>query len=245
MPTTQENGFYTTILKILNASRISFLLGGTFAVNALTGISRETKDMDIFSKPSDFPHILNLFKENGFKTEIEDERWIAKISKNRHYFDVIWNSSNSVTPVTDEWFKKSQTAKVLGVNVHVLPPTELIWAKAFVQDRYKNDTSDIAHLLLRQNKNIDWKRLLSYFDQYWEVLLGHILKFRFIYPSERELVPRPVLDELLSRLKAQIELPTPQMKVCRGRLFSRGDYEVDIKEWGFADMIGGENEPKR
>ena len=28
------------------------------------------------------------------------------------------------------------------------------------------------------------------------------------------------------------------MKVCRGRLFSRSDYAVDIIEWGFADILG-------
>ena len=31
------------------------------------------------------------------------------------------------------------------------------------------------------------------------------------------------------------------MKVCRGRMFSRIDFEIDVKEWGFAD-VGGEGE---
>ena len=48
-------------------------------------------------------------------------------------------------------------------------------------------------------------------------------------------------EELLDRLKAQRELPLPQMKVCRGRMFSRIDFEIDVKEWGFAD-VGGEGE---
>jgi hypothetical protein len=66
----------------------------------------------------------------------------------------------------------------------------------------------------------------------------HLLNFRFIYPSERELVPRWLIDELLERLKNQMELPTSQIKICRGRLFSPTDYLIDIKEWGFADMLG-------
>jgi hypothetical protein len=28
------------------------------------------------------------------------------------------------------------------------------------------------------------------------------------------------------------------MKICRGRMFSRVDFEIDVKEWGFADMSG-------
>jgi hypothetical protein len=28
------------------------------------------------------------------------------------------------------------------------------------------------------------------------------------------------------------------MKVCRGRHFSRADYQVDIDVWGFADIVG-------
>ena len=50
--------------------------------------------------------------------------------------------------------------------------------------------------------------------------------------------------ELLSRLKHQFELPTPKMKVCRGRMFSVADYTLDVTELGFADVVGGENERK-
>jgi hypothetical protein len=91
---------------------------------------------------------------------------------------------------------------------------------------------------------IDWKRLLGYMDQYWEVLLGHILSFRFIYPSEREIIPRWLLDELLGRLNNQLSLPTPKEKVCRGRLLSPKDYVMDIKELGFNDLIGWNYDPE-
>ena len=54
-------------------------------------------------------------------------------------------------------------------------------------------------------------------------------------------MPDWLLDELLDRLRAQRELPLPQMKICRGRMFSRVDFEIDVKEWGFAD-VGGEGD---
>jgi hypothetical protein len=31
------------------------------------------------------------------------------------------------------------------------------------------------------------------------------------------------------------------MKVCRGRMFSRIDYQTAVQEWGYAD-VGGEGE---
>ena len=65
------------------------------------------------------------------------------------------------------------------------------------------------------------------------------------YKDEREKIPRWLLDELLSRLHHQINLPTPRIKTCRGRLYSKTDYAVDVVEWGFADLVGGENERKR
>jgi hypothetical protein len=75
-------------------------------------------------------------------------------------------------------------------------------------------------------------------EAYWEVLLIQLLNFRFVYPSERDLVPRWLLEELIGRLNAQLDLPPPNIKVCRGRLFSPRDYIVDITEWGFADVVG-------
>ncbi|WP_186450362.1 hypothetical protein [Rhizobium sp. ERR 1071] len=46
------------------------------------------------------------------------------------------------------------------------------------------------------------------------------------------------MDELLDRLSAQRDLPLPQTKICRGRMYSRVDFEIDVKEWGFADVSG-------
>ncbi len=70
------------------------------------------------------------------------------------------------------------------------------------------------------------------------MLLIHVLNFRFIYPSERDRVPRWLFDELILRARQQADLPLPQTKVCRGRLFSPTDYRVDVAEWGFADVVG-------
>jgi hypothetical protein len=236
--TKEAEVFYAGALAELKRSKVPFLLAGTFAVNAYTNLDRPTKDLDIFVKASDYPKVLAHFKDRGYKTEVEDERWIAQVKKGKHSFDVIFNSTIAVTPVTDAWFKEAREGMVYRNKVLLLSPTELIWSKVFVQDRYKYDGADVAHVILAEGGKVDWKRLLSYMEQYWEVLLVHVLNFRFIYPTERERVPKWLLDELLERLSAQAKLPTSRMKVCRGRLFSRSDYLKDITKWGFADIIG-------
>lgn len=234
----QAEAFYTESLRQLEESRFPFLLGGTYAVCHYTGLNRATKDMDVFCRASDCPRILAWFQNLGYAIEIEDERWIAKVKKGEHFIDIIYNSTIAVTPVTDHWFAEAVTARVFGTAVRMMPPTELIWSKVFIQDRHKYDGADIAHLMLWQHAAIDWKRLLGYMEQYWEVLLIHVLNFRFVYPSERECIPRWLFDELVGRLRERAELPTPQVKVCRGRLFSRGNYHLDVTEWGFADVVG-------
>lgn len=233
-PKTGE--FYRDVLTILLESKIPFMVSGTYAVSVYTGIDRETKDLDIFCRAGDYAKILELFAARGFKTSVPDERWLAKIHKGQFFCDIIFSLAAAMTPITDAWFKEKKTAELFGIKVPVVPPTELIWAKVIVQSRVKNDMADIMHLILRTHKQIDWRRLMAHMDQYWEILLITILYFRFVYPSEREIIPRWLIDELLTRLGHQMQLPTLEKKVCRGRLLSKDDYEIDLKEWGFLDL---------
>jgi Aminoglycoside-2''-adenylyltransferase len=236
------HAFYSEVLKILNESKFSFMIAGGFAVNAYTGLNRPTKDIDIFVKAGDYPKILNKFTSMGYKTQVHDERWIAKIFKGKLYVDLIFGSSNLVAPINDDWFKDSNSAKLLNQDVRIPSVTDLIWSKVFIQNRERYDGADVAHLILIKHQEINWERLLSAMEQYWEVLLIHLLNFRFIYPSDREKIPSWLLHELLSRLQHQFELPTSKMKVCRGRMFSVADYALDVTQLGFADVVGGENE---
>jgi predicted nucleotidyltransferase len=241
---TPAHDFYAEVLKILKDSKFTFMVAGGFAVNSYTQLRRPTKDIDIFVKAGDYPKILNKFTSLGYKTQVQDERWIAKIFKGKFYVDLIFGSSNLVAPVTDDWFKDSKTAKFFNYEVRIPSVTDLIVSKVFIQNRDRYDGADVAHLILLKNNEINWERLLCSLEQYWEVLLIHLLNFRFVYPSEREKIPSWLLRELLSRLHHQFELPTPRMKVCRGRMFSVADYTIDVTGLGFADVVGGENERK-
>ena len=83
--TEQENTaaleFYREALQLLEESGARFMLGGAFAMFHYTGIYRDTKDLDIFCKPSDYPRILKYFAEKGYRTDLYDVRWLCKIDR--------------------------------------------------------------------------------------------------------------------------------------------------------------------
>jgi hypothetical protein len=237
-PPPEAVDFYVESLKLLLESNIPFLLSGTYALGCYTGISRPTKDLDVFCKVSDGPRILAFFKEKGYEIAVEDDRWIGKVWRGEQFFDVIWNISSASIPISDDWFQQQYEVEVYGSTVRITPPTEFILSKLFLQDRYRYDGADVAHVILKKHDEIDWKRLLNVMELYWEVLLIHVLNFRFIYPTERDCIPRWLFDELIDRVKVQAELPTAEVRICRGRLFSPRDYVPDISEWGFADVVG-------
>ncbi|MEJ1161492.1 hypothetical protein [Prosthecomicrobium sp. N25] len=237
----EAESFYAEALAELTRLGHPFLLAGTYAVSAYTGISRPTKDLDVFCKAGDYPRILSHFQSLGYPVEIEDERWLGKVYKGEHFFDVIFASSNGTMPVNEQWFEDARQIELFGSVVRIVGPTELIWSKAFIQLRHRYDGADVVHVILKQSDAIDWHRLLNYMELHWEVLLIHLLNFRWIYPTERNKVPAWLMSELIDRLSHQRNLPPPEMKVCRGRMLSRIDYAVAVEEWGFAD-VGGEGE---
>src|SRR5690554_3447906 len=116
--------FFTESLKLLKESGIPFLLSGTYAVTAYTGINRPTKDLDVFCKAGDYPRILAFFQARGYRSEVEDERWIAKVFHGDNFFDVIFAMSNGAIAVADDWFGED-TITVYGAEVRITPPTAL------------------------------------------------------------------------------------------------------------------------
>src|SRR5215213_7029894 len=165
----EAEGFYVEALRELSSLGLPFLLAGTYAVSAYTGITRPTKDLDIFCKAGDYPRILSHFQAIGYSVEIEDERWLGKVFKGKHFFDVIFASSNGTMPVGDEWFENARQIEVFGTPVRIVGPTELVWSKCFIQLRHRFDGADVAHTILRAHDQIDWPRLLGFMELHWEV----------------------------------------------------------------------------
>lgn len=75
----KAENFYRDLIALLLAHDIPFMIGGTNAFRAYTEINRPTKDMDIFTTDRYYPTILQIAKESGYKTDVYDKAWIAKI----------------------------------------------------------------------------------------------------------------------------------------------------------------------
>lgn len=230
----ESKAFFKEALGILAESRANYLIGGAFAVFQYTGIFRNTKDLDVFCKYNDFPKILKSFQAKGFKTELTDVRWLAKIMKGEYFIDVIFDTTNNICKVDDSWFTYAVHGTFEGSDVMFLAPEELIWMKSYVQNRERFDGADINHIILKTGKTINWKRLLERLDQHWHILLAQILLFQFIYPADyHDIIPKWLFDELISRANEQYEMPESGEKVCRGPLIDQTQYAIDIREWGY------------
>jgi len=102
-------------------------------------------------------------------------------------------------------------------------------------ERERYDGADVAHLLLHCARDLDWDRLLERFGRHFRVLLTHLLLFGYIYPGERDRIPRRVWDGLLDRLAKEGPPKPEEEKLCRGTLLSRGQYLLDVEERGYRD----------
>jgi hypothetical protein len=231
--------FYADALRALVRSHVPFMIGGAYALRVYGGIVRHTKDLDVFCARRDRARVVRTLLRSGDHVERTDPTWIAKVFRGDLFIDVIYGSGNGICPVDRLWLEHARPARLLGSRVRLIPPEEMIWSKSFVQDRYRYDGADIAHIIRRQGRSLDWQRLLDRMGPEWEVLLAHLINFRFTYPAERDVVPAWVLHELLGRLEhSQSDVDrgrAPDASVCRGTLFTPHDYVPDVSAWGYAD----------
>jgi hypothetical protein len=232
--TPETMAYYRRMVRVLIEAEVPFLVGGAYALARYTGIERHTRDLDFFAKPEDSPRILALLAGVGCDAEFTFPHWLGKAYCGGDYIDVIYSSGNGIARVDDDWFANSVEEVVLGQAVRLVPPEEMLWSKAFVQERERFDGADINHLFLHMAAALDWQRLLRRFDGDEPVLLSHIILFRYSYPSEAHRIPLWVME----RLQERSAKPPPELaaaRVCRGTLLSRKQYLTDIEQWGFRD----------
>jgi hypothetical protein len=240
--------FYRHVLETLHGCGFPFLVGGAYSFSCCTGISRDTKDLDLFIRRADYEAISAVLAQAGYATEMTFPHWLAKVRSDGDMVDLIFSSGNGIAVVDDLWFKHAIPARVLEVDVLLAPVEETLWSKAFVMERERYDGADVAHLLLARADSLDWPRLLMRFDPHWRLLLSHLILFGFIYPDQRELVPAWVMDTLLQRLAQErqakqgdgaqadgAQANSAAEPVCGGTLLSREQYLVDIDERGYRD----------
>ena len=232
----EAKSFYKEAMEHLNSTGQRFLIGGAFAFFHHTGIYRDTKDLDIFVTSFEYPEILRQLGEKGYKVEILDSRWLAKAYKGEYFIDIIFSSPNGMCVVDDSWYTHALNGEMQGVPATFLSAEELIWCKIYVQNRERYDGADVNHLILRKGTELDWEHLMKRLNHHWQLLLGQLFNFMFVYPASKDSIPTWVLDELMRRAKTDFEMPKPVEKICRGPLLTHTHYDKDVREWNYKHL---------
>lgn len=230
----EAHAFYKEALTLLNESGAQYMLGGGFAMAHYTGIFRDTKDLDIFCKSSEYPKILKHFSDYGYETELTDVRWLAKTFKGNHFIDIIFDTVNNICTVDDSWYERASEAVIYDIPVKYIPAEELLWCKIYVQNRERYDGADVNHIMLRWGKKLDWNHIYNRLDRHWHLLLAQFIMFQFVYPADyHEIIPKELFHELMERARQQYDMPSAVEKVCRGPIIDQTQYAVDIKDWDY------------
>jgi hypothetical protein len=227
--------FFRRTFRLLAERGVPFVVGGAYAFEHYTGILRPTRDADVFVRHVDLDRALVALADGGYDIDHAFPHWLAKARHGPHYVDVIYRSGNGVSDVDDGWMELGPMAQVLGEDVRLCPPEELILTKAFIMERERCDTADVLHLFLTVGHRLDWHRLLDRFGSHWRVLLAHLVLFEYVYPGERARVPRPVIEALLRRESLEQSDRPADSRLCRGTLLSRAQFLVDVERWGYRD----------
>ena len=207
-PPPEAVDFYVESLKLLKESEIPFLLSGTYALACFTGISRPTKDLDVFCKPSDAPD--SPFFRTAATDQVEDERdrKVGAASNFRRHLKI----SSASIPITDQWFDGS-TSGGLRTQVRVTPPTSSS-SQALPADRYRYDgaTSSMYIISMTRSTAVAADSMSS---------IGRCSDQRPQLPLRLPDRARPDprwLYESSPALKAQDEMPPALIRSARGDL---------------------------
>jgi hypothetical protein len=226
--TEQQFAARAQAVRAVNAEGVPFVVAGAYALRTYAGIYRDTKDLDLFVRRADVPRTLAALDRAGFRTEVTDPVWLAKgFHPSGEFVDVIFSSGNGVAEVDEGWFARARATVVLGEPAWVAPPEEIIWSKAFVCERERYDGADISHVLRHCVDELDWGVLEQRFAAYPEVLLIHLVLFRFTYPGLRDRVPQDLLERLLEHARAPAR--GGEEDVCRGTILSRYQFLSDLR----------------
>jgi hypothetical protein len=233
--TLDEERAHRRALELLQDAGLNPMVGGAYALRTHAGLWRDTKDLDLFVRKERVGEALSLLARHGYRTEVTDPLWLAKAFDGPWFVDLIFSSGNGIAVVDAKWEERAARARVLGRDALIVPAEEMIWQKAFIQERERFDGADIHHLIRSKGASLDWKHLVDRFADHWPVLLGHLITFRYAFPSEKDQIPRWVMTELIRRLAEQEDGQASKERVCRGSLLSRQQYLYELENEGYED----------
>lgn len=231
----EAESLYREVLQAMNEHQLPYAVAGAFALQKYTGISRITKDLDLFMKAEDIPTALEYLRQLGFRCETPDPVWLSKAHRGDYFVDLISGMSNGVIVVDDSWMQRALPAVIAGVLSRIISVEDLLGSKLFVVRRERFDGADIAHIVYRTQGQLNWDRVLQLAGEHWEMVLWALMLFRYVYPAQTHYVPRELWQDLLSRYLEVIQHPNSDARF-RGSLVDDNIFSIDMKDWGLPDI---------
>src|SRR6476620_8391858 len=81
----EASSLYREVLEAINEHQLPYAVAGAFALQKDTGISRVTKDLDLFMRASDIPAALEYLRQLGFRCETPDPVWLSKAHRGEYF----------------------------------------------------------------------------------------------------------------------------------------------------------------
>lgn len=138
----------------MEARGIPYVVGGGIAVWAY-GRHRDTKDIDLFLKPSDVDAGMNALVGAGYFTSETEKSWLYKAEKQGVGVDFIIRSAGGFE-IDEESFDRAEWHEVMGHRFRMMCPEDVIMRKIFSYHDGRPDWFDAISVLESTAGRLDW-----------------------------------------------------------------------------------------
>jgi predicted nucleotidyltransferase len=194
---TLREVFADTIDTLERAGVPHLVLGGL--ASAVHGRPRCSADVDLFVRPVDAPAALRALHDAGFETEETNPHWLFKAWRDGVLVDLLFKAKGDIY-LDDAMLARSRKHPVLGRDVRVIPPEDLVVIKALVHDeetpRHWYDAISVI-----ASSPIDWDYLVERSRKGPRRMLALLF-----YAASLDLhVPHHATDRLLASVSGDVE----------------------------------------
>ena len=229
---------YQSVIGAARVRGLRFALGGAFAVATYTGRWRNTKDLDIYVEPEGREAMIEVLTLSGLQDYYEklpyNRNWIYRAYRDEIIVDIIWAMANKPTQVDEIWLARGPQIEVRGVDLRIVPPEELIWAKLYVLQKDRCDWPDILNLVYILGETLKWGHLLDRLDQDAPLLSALLSVFAWLSPQRAWELPEWLWERL--------HLQQPQLVSFPEETLRQRVSLLDSRSW-FVPVIPPDQEP--
>src|SRR6266700_3522126 len=147
------NEFHRRSVAALHAAEVPFLIGGAYMVEVCGGVSRSTKDFDLYVRPNHAKAALRALARAGYKTELTFPHWLAKATYEGDIVDLIFRAGNGLCEVDDSWFDRArddeQLVRRFGPDWRVLLSHLVLFGYIYPGERARIPAAIMEDLLTR------------------------------------------------------------------------------------------------